>query len=210
MDSIILAGGHSTRLGRDKASLYLNGEPLLHRTIFRLEQLSNEIIIVLAPGQQVPVLPDSPRIRIVTDTLSGKGPLIGIYSALQASRDDRCLAVACDMPFLNVDLLRYMMGLSPEFDVVVPRVNSLPEPLHAIYSRRCLNILKEMIEQGDLKVVNLLGRTKVRYVEESEIDAYDPEHLSWFNINTPGDLEQAEMIFIAKITSKTTSPGNPK
>ena len=194
MDSIILAGGRSTRLGRDKASLHLNGEPLLHRTISRLERLSNEIIIVLAPGQQMPVLPDSPRIRIVTDIMPGKGPLIGIYSALQVSKDDRCLAVACDMPFLNVYLLRYMMGLAPAFDVVIPRVNNLPEPLHAIYSKRCLNILEEMIEQGDLKVVNLLRRAKVRYVEKSEIDAYDPEHLSWFNINTPDDLKDAEHI----------------
>ena len=111
MASIVLAGGRSTRLGQDKVSLVIGGEGLLQRTINHLRQLNQEIILVLAQGQLPPEFDNSTDVRITTDVKSGKGPLIGIFTGLQASNDDYSVIVACDMPFLNIELLRYMIGL---------------------------------------------------------------------------------------------------
>ena len=104
------------------------------------------------------------------------------------------LVVACDMPFLNQDLLRYMIQLSVDFDLVVPRVNNYVEPLHAVYSRSCLAPIEDMIAQGKLSVNKLLDLVRVKYVEAEEIDRFDPEHLSFFNINTKADMEMAREI----------------
>lgn len=196
MSSIVLAGGRSTRLGQDKVSLVFAGESLLQLTVDRLAQLGEEIILVLAQGQANPQLHSCPRVKTATDLYRGKGPLVGIYSGLVVSGDEYNLAVACDMPFLNVDLLLYMLGVAPGFEVVIPRIDGLIEPLHAVYSRGCLGPMEELIKEGNLMIAKLLEQVKVRYVDKSEIDSFDPDHLSFFNINTPADLEKAEQIMI--------------
>ncbi|MCL0066024.1 molybdenum cofactor guanylyltransferase [Dehalococcoidia bacterium] len=194
MSSIILAGGHSSRLKQDKCSLVLAGEGMLQRLIIRLSRLGGEVIVVLAQGQKEPFSPRPRHVKIVADTYSGRGPLMGIYSGLKHSQDAHSPVVACDMPFLNMNLLRYMMDIAGGFDVVIPKIDRLVEPLHAVYSTKCLPIMESMLEDGNFKVSDLLQRLKVRYVEESEIDSFDPQHLSLFNINTPADLEKAEQI----------------
>lgn len=194
MASIVLAGGRSTRLGQDKVSLIIGGEGLLQRTINHLRQLNQEIILVLAQGQSTPELDSLTDVRITTDVKSGKGPLIGIYSGLKASYDEYNVIVACDMPFLNVELLRYMIGLVPDFDVVIPRIGDKVEPLHAVYSRLCLDVIEKIMRKGSLKVSDLFELVNVRYVEEDELNKFDPDHRSWFNINMPDDLKKAEEI----------------
>lgn len=194
MASIVLAGGRSTRLGQDKVSLVIGGEGLLQRTISHLKQLNQEIILVLAQGQSLPEFDNSTDVRLAMDVELGNGPLVGVYSGLKASNDDYNIVVACDMPFLNIELLRYMIGLVPGFDIVIPRVGDKVEPLHAVYSRSCLDIIEGMISEGNLKVSNLLELVKVRYVEGDELDKFDPDHQSWFNINMPADLKKAEEI----------------
>jgi molybdopterin-guanine dinucleotide biosynthesis protein A len=192
MSSIILAGGHSSRLRQGKCSLVFAGEGLLQRLIVRLSRLHGEVIVVLAQGQREPLLPR--HVKIATDMYSGKGPLMGIYSGLKLSQDPHSVVVACDMPFLNIKLLRYMTGLAGGFDVVIPKLGELVEPLHAVYSTKCLSVMENMLEDGNFKISDLLQRVRVRYVEESEIDSFDPQHLTFFNINTPADLERAEQI----------------
>ncbi len=194
MGSIILGGGRSSRLGQSKVSLVIEGKSLLQQTVNLLSQLGGDIVLVLAQGQEKPLLSSSPTVKIANDLYSGKGPLVGIYSGLKASDDEHCVAVACDMPFLNIDLLRYMKELAPGFDVVIPEIKNELEPLHAIYSKNCLNVIGVMIEENDLIIRHMLNRVKVRYVKESEVNSFDPAHLSWFNINTPDDLQKATEI----------------
>jgi len=194
MSVIILAGGRSTRLGQDKTSLVFGGRNLLQRTVDLLSQLNQEIILVLAPGQTTPVVTSSREIRVARDQFKGKGPLIGLYAGLRASSDDQCLAVACDMPLLNLDLLRYMLDLTLGFDIVIPRLGHFIEPLHAVYSKSCQGEIHRLIGKGDRQIRPLLDLMKVRYVQEGEIDRFDPEHLSFFNINRPEDLKKAEEI----------------
>lgn len=104
------------------------------------------------------------------------------------------LVVACDMPFLNQALLGYMLQLAPNFDLVIPRLGNMIEPLHAVYSKNCLAPMEYLLKQGSLKVRQLFDLIKVRYVETDEISRFDPKHLSFFNINTEADLKVAKQL----------------
>jgi molybdopterin-guanine dinucleotide biosynthesis protein A len=190
MTSIVLAGGKGKRLG-DKLSKTIGGRTLLQRVIDSLGLLSEEILVVIAQGQSQPAV----AIKAVVDLYPGGGALGGIYSGLVTSRSLYSLVIAGDMPFLNPFLLRYLIQLSPGFDVVIPRIGGKLEPLHAIYSKNCLAPIQQRIEQGDLKVGGFLEQVRVRYVEEAEIDKVDPKHLSFFNINTLADLRRARAMW---------------
>ena len=192
ISSIVLAGGKGLRLGRYKALVELDGESLVQRVVSRLSFLNSDIIIVLAEGQQPPQVTGYQKLRIVTDAYPGKGPLVGIYTGLLSSDSYYNLVVACDMPFLNQYLLSYMLQISAGFDVTIPRLGNLVEPLHAVYSKNCLEVIEKLLGEGSFKIDRLLGMVKVRYVDAEEIDDFDPEHLSFFNINTKDDLKTAE------------------
>lgn len=194
MSAIILAGGKGSRLNQNKCRLSLAGERVLEKTIWLLSQLTGEIILVLSRGQISPLSGDHPGIKKTVDAYPGKGPLVGLYSGLLHASEPYSLAVACDMPFLNARLLRHLFELSPGFDVVIPRVGDKVEPLHAVYSKSCLYPMQRLLEQGHLKVSNLLSQVRVRYVEGEELDLLDPGHLSFFNVNSPGDLARAEKL----------------
>ncbi len=192
MTSIVLAGGKSSRLGQDKASEKIDGESLIERVISLVASLSSEVLVVVSEGQLSLNL--TPRAKRVVDVRPGGGALVGIYSGLVSSDSFHNLVVACDMPFLNLSLLRYMIGLSPSFDAVVPRLREGLEPLHAVYSKNCLILIERRLKQGDLRVTGFLDEANVRYVEEGEVNRFDPEHLSFFNINTEADLERARVL----------------
>ncbi len=197
MTSIILAGGRSSRLGRNKALQVVAGKTLIQWIIDRLDTLSTEIIIATAHGEAIPCS-SAARTKIVADIHPGKGPLTGIYSGLLASSSRRAIVVGCDTPFFSVALLEYMTQTSPVSDVVIPRVKEKVEPLCAVYSRNCVAPIKELLNQNELRIIKLFPMVKVRYVEEDEIDRFDPEHLSFFNINSQADLEMARKLAAEK------------
>ena len=191
---IVLAGGKGLRLGRDKVQEVVGSSNLLQRVISQLGSFNNDIIVVTASGKSLPQFSGYPGLRIVTDIYPGKGALGGIYTGLAISNSLYNLVVACDMPFLNQALLRYMIQISPGFDLVVPRVGDLVEPLHAVYSKSCLAPIEGLLDRGELRVSALFGLVKVRYVEADEIDSFDPKHLSFLNINTKADLAMARQL----------------
>jgi molybdopterin-guanine dinucleotide biosynthesis protein A len=98
------------------------------------------------------------------------------------------------MPFLNESLLHYMIEVSDGFDFVLPRVNNYYEPLHAVYSKNCIGPIETIFNQGKKVIIELFNYVKIRYIEAEEIERYDPQHLSFFNINTKEDLETARKI----------------
>ena len=220
MTSIILAGGKSSRFGKneaseidggkslrfgqDKALETIGNKSLIQWVIDRLALLSREIIIVTSrdKGFHYPVCA---QVKMVVDVYRGKGPFGGIYSGLVASSCLWAIVVGCDMPFLSVALLDYMVQLSPRFDVVVPRVKEKIEPLCALYSKNCLAPMQKLLERRELRIRELFNVVKVRYVEEDEIDRFDPQHLSFFNINTPSDLEKAR-----RLAMEQTMGGSPR
>jgi molybdopterin-guanine dinucleotide biosynthesis protein A len=187
ISAVILAGGRSTRLGLNKAFLEINGQPLIERIVDRLAQMCEEIIIVTNEVDEYEHL----EAIVVPDVVPGKGALGGIYSGLQAASNPHSLIVACDMPFLNLTLLRYMQGFAEAYDVVIPRVGQFVEALHAIYSKRCLPHIERRVQAGELQITRFLSDVRVGYVEQEEIEIFDPDHLSFFNINSQEDLQKA-------------------
>jgi len=187
--SIILAGGKNQRFGRSKVLENIGGKSLIEGVIERLRPLSNQVLIVTSREQaDLPVA----GVEILCDLYAGAGPLGGIYTGLLASRSPHSIVVGCDMPFLNVELLRYMVELSTGFDAVVPRLKEgMLEPLHAVYSKSCLDIMKARLEHNRLATHSFLSEVHVRYVELAECQRFDPQLLSFFNINYQVDLDQA-------------------
>ena len=188
--SIVLAGGKNRRLGRSKALETINGRILIEHVIERLKPLTGDILVVTS--REGFSLPDAWQAKILVDLYPDKGPLGGIYTGLLASRSSRSLVVACDMPFLNIELLHYMVKQSRDFDVVVPRLeDGKLEPLHAIYSKGCLANIKMQLDRNRLRADSILNTVRVRYVERIECQRLDPQLLSFFNINCQLDLEKA-------------------
>ena len=191
---IILAGGSSSRLGRDKASEPVNGRPLLQWVAERLEQVAAEIVVVRAAGQRLPSIKTRKPLKVAEDILAGRGPLAGIHSGLQSASHDLSIAVGCDMPLLCVPLLRHLCHLAEGYDVVMPTRGGQPQPLHAVYRRSCVEAIESELRAGRLKVISFLGAVRVRYVGEAEWARYDGEGLSFFNVNTEEDLRQAALL----------------
>ena len=182
------------RLGYDKVLEKVGDRSLLEQVISRIDPLSREIIIVTAEERTFPKLASHPKLKIIPDIFPGKGSLGGIYTGLVTSDSFYNLVIAADMPFLNQPLLRYMIEVSDGFDFVLPRVNNLFEPLHAVYSKNCVAPIEFILKQGRKVIIELFNFVKVRYVEAEEVDRFDPQHLSFFNINTEEDLELARKI----------------
>lgn len=191
VSSIVLAGGKGLRLGRGKAFESVGNRSLLQRVVSCLSLFDADIIIVTAAPLSLDQLIDYPKLKGVTDIYPGKGPLGGVYTGLTLSNSYYNFVVACDLPFLNLALLRYMIQVSAGFDLVVPREGNYVQPLHAVYSKGCLTFIEDMLKRDNLSITALLPLAKVRYVESDEIDRFDPRHLSFFNVNTKRDLETA-------------------
>ena len=193
MTSIVLAGGRSLRLGRSKALQAIQGKSLIQWVVDRLAMLSTEIIIVTARGEAIPCS-SAVRIKTVADIYPAKGTLVGIHSGLIASSSSRAIVVGCDMPFLSVSLLEYMTQTLADSDVALPRIGEMVEPLCAVYSKNCLAPIQELLDQNELRISRLFGMVKVRYIDEDDIDSFDPEHLSFFNVNSQIDLDRARRL----------------
>jgi molybdopterin-guanine dinucleotide biosynthesis protein A len=191
---IILAGGKSVRFGHDKVLEKFGDTSLLEQVISRTDPLSKEIIIVTAKERTFAALTNHAKVKVVTDILPGQGSLGGIYTGLVKSTSFYNLVLAADMPFLNKSLLRYMIKVADGYDYVLPKINNWYEPLHAIYSKNCIDPIDMILKEGKKVIVELFNYVKVRYVEAEEVDRFDPQHLSFFNINTAEDMEKARKI----------------
>ena len=191
VSAVILAGGLSSRLGRDKAAELLLGRSLLQRVIDRLEGLVDEYVVVTAAGQTLPSVKASASLRAVEDEYPRIGPLGGIYTGLSAMQARRAITVACDMPLLQPALLMELLRMAPGHDAVVP-LNGLPEPLCAVYAAACLPAIRERIDAGEYKVTGFFEAIDVLYVEPDAWRRFDPDGLSFLNVNRGEDLRRAE------------------
>jgi molybdopterin-guanine dinucleotide biosynthesis protein A len=186
----IQAGGESSRMGRDKALLPLAGKPLIEHVLSKVADLGDELIITSNRPESLAYL----GVKIASDRAPDGGTLQGLRTALAAATHPRVLVVACDMPFLNRPLLEYLLDRSREgVDVVVPKHGRYYEPLHAVYRRRVvLPEINASLAAGILRLNNLLPRVNVLAIGNEELDCFDPQRLSFFNINTPQDLQRAK------------------
>ncbi len=192
VSAVVLAGGKNLRLGKNKALETIGGKSLIEHVIERLRPLASQILIVTSKQQSDLTVAGT---ETLLDLYPSKGPLVGMYTGLTYSRSSHSIMVACDMPFLNTELLQYMIELSGDFDAVVPRLEEgKVEPLHAIYSKSCLPVIEKRLERNQLGVHSFLKTVNVRYVERDECQRLDPELLSFFNVNYQSDLDRAVML----------------
>jgi len=197
--AIILAGGLSRRMGADKRRLQLwgtSGPTLLAHSVGVVARLCRDVVVVLNDPESWRALPA----RLVHDSYPNCGALGGIYSGLVAATNAYALVVACDMPLLNPDLLGAMLARPRDYDLLVPRAlepgtarNALAvEPLHAIYSKACLEPIRTTLESGQRQITAFFAQMRVAYVEPDEIRRYDPTGHSFANVNTPEQLAAVE------------------
>lgn len=176
-------------MGRNKALLELAGKTLIARVLDCLSRLCDELIISANEADLYAHLPG----RIIPDVIPGCGALSGIHAGLAAMRNERAVVVACDMPFLSLSLLRYMVILASGHDVVVPRYGGYYEPLHAVYSVNCVGHIEKLVAEEPRRVVALYEHVRIREVTEAEVRLFGAE-LAFFNVNAPEDWEQLQRL----------------
>lgn len=190
----VLAGGKSRRMGRDKSTLLLGDRPLIQHGIARLAALRLPLLLISNT-------PDQHRqfgLPIFADRYPDAGALGGLATALYHSTTDYTLCVACDLPFLNSALLRYLLTLCTGAAAIVPRVGGQDQNLHAVYHRRCLPIMETQIAAGHLRISDLFAQLDVRWVTAAETAAFDPDGRAFMNVNTPEDLALAQAWLAAR------------
>ena len=181
---LILAGGRSRRMGRDKAALPAGNGTLIEHLVHRLSPVVDETIV--AGGTTTPPLDG---VRQIGDRYPGMGPLAGMQAGLLQAHHPLVWVVACDLPDVEPGLGALLRGLATGVEAVVPRLGTEPEGLCAVYDRSLAGGIERMLQAGERRVQDLLARADVRYVDAAELRRIDPELRSFRNINTPADYE---------------------
>jgi len=188
----ILAGGESRRMGQNKAFIQVaEGIWLFDYVYGTCKELFSEIIIVTNQPRQF----EDYQAHIVIDAIRGSGSLGGLYTALIQASNYHTFCVACDMPFLKPELISHLIEKRLNYDIVIPRTKEGPEPLHAIYSKQCIQPIKKLLDKGELKITKLLSsEVRVCCCEEEELKKIDPLLASFTNVNTRRDLLEIQRI----------------
>lgn len=183
---VILVGGRSSRLGRDKAFLPVGGIPVFERVLNALAKHLKKVILVGDRPERfakygLPVYPD----RYAGSALGG------LYTGLLESSTHYIFVVPCDLPFASAGLLQYLISLRGGYDVVVPMTKGHPEPLFAVYSKECLNPMKDLLEAGNYRIFDFYPRVRTRPVQGAELFPFDRSGSAFLNVNTPEEYERA-------------------
>lgn len=184
MTGIILTGGKNTRMGKNKAFIEVGGQKIIESTLAIFRDIFDEIILVT----NEPLEYLQYDARIVTDLIRGKSALGGIYTGLFYASYENAFVAACDMPFLRRDFITYMAERIDSNDIVVPHPNDGFQPLHAIYSKRCLPHIKALLEKNKLKIRGFYKKSRTRIIAADEIEKFDPEGRMFLNVNSRQDL----------------------
>ena len=182
MSAVILAGGKSSRMGQDKAFLKIGNRTIVEYQLQRLSPLFEELLLSTNLPEKFAHL----GLETVQDFIPDRGPLVGIYSSLLRARYSHLFAIACDMPFISPGLITYMKEDCKDYDVTVPETERGLEPLHAIYSKTCLPVMKEYMDKKDGKgrVIEFFPEVKVRVVTREEISSIPGGNEAFLNFNT--------------------------
>jgi molybdopterin-guanine dinucleotide biosynthesis protein A len=187
LTGLILAGGRSSRMGRPKALLPFGAELLIERQVRLLRPVCAELILVTNEPEHFAFL----GLRTIPDRAPSLGPLAGLEAGLAASRTPLHFAIACDMPFVEPDLIRTMAAEASQCDAVVPQLPAGPEPLYAIWHQSALPAIRAGLDRGERSPQRLLSTLQVRWVPEAALRPFgDPARL-FFNCNTPEEYQRA-------------------
>lgn len=185
--AVILAGGKSLRMGQDKAFLRIGGLTIIEFQLQGLRPLFDEITLSTNSPERfrhldIPAFPD-----IIPD----RGPLGGIYTALLKARHPHIFAIACDMPFINPELIRHLIERCEDYDVTVPETEQGLEPLHAVYSKNCIPAIRRQLKGkgGKGRVIEFFPEVKVRVIPQEDIARIEGGLKAFLNFNTPEEYE---------------------
>ena len=191
MTAVIIAGGQSRRMRRDKALIELGGICLIEHVLHALKPLFSEMFI----NANSPDIYSRFGVPVIQDILPDSGPLGGIHAALTAARSEYIFCVACDMPLLQPSLIRLMQQRVVGYDALVPHTADGFHPLHAIYAARCTGEIEKLLQERVFKVSALFARIQTKFLEETEIRRIDPELRSFLNLNTREELQAFQRSF---------------
>jgi molybdopterin-guanine dinucleotide biosynthesis protein A len=183
---IILSGGKSIRMGENKAFIEIEGMPIIKRIHSLFERIFEEVIIVTNEEE----LYRNFNAKIYNDLFKNGGVIGGLYTGLFFSMLPYSFCVASDMPLLKESVIEYLVRNVEDYDVVVPRTKDGLQPLHAIYSKQCLEPIKIIIDQKKHRIIDLYKMVRTKIIDEFEFISLDPERESFVNINTPEELLQ--------------------
>ena len=193
VNAIILAGGKNSRMGGlDKAFLEIEGQPIIRRLIDTLRPLVNEIIVVT----NNPAKYSNFKVRLVKDESLDRGPLMGLYSGLKASTSQYNFVAACDMPCLRSSLIKFMLDTKDDYDILILRVSEKFHTLFGVYSKNCIPVIKEALEEDELRIGSIFPKLNVHFLSKKDVEKYDSNLLSLVNINTPEELERIKQQMI--------------
>ena len=199
---VLLAGGKSRRMGEDKRFLVLGEQTLLERGLAVLRSFFQDVLVVIAQ--------DSPPLhvdaRVVQDLVPDCGSLGGLYTGLKQAMTPCIFVVACDMPFLNRVVIAQFISRGAAGDIVMAKLDGRLHPMHAVYGKRCLPALEQMIQARQLKIQEVVSQPSLRveYVTERDLSSVDPSGRSFYNVNTLADLEAARSLL-----ARTPPSGKP-
>jgi molybdopterin-guanine dinucleotide biosynthesis protein A len=174
-------------MGTDKALLSLDGETLLARTVRAVSEVSAEVLLIGRVASD-----GASSARYLADDFPNLGPLGGLLTGLRRARYPYAAVVACDLPFLNADVLRLLLEVAEGYDAVVPRLDGRAHPTLAVYGRSSIGAIERQVARGDLSLRDLLAELRVRWLDEAEIRRVDPVFRSFRNVNTPRDWQEAQ------------------
>ena len=190
--AIILAGGQSSRMGKDKASLEISGKSMVERILFKLSPLVDEVVVIRAPGQNMPSIPEElkDKIRVGWDSVKGRGPLQGIVDALPLlnSTIDKVFILTCDLPYITTEWLQTLKDvMTDEFDFVCTEENEIDNPLLAIYRRPVLEPASKLLSEGQRRPISLWEGWRMARLSA-------PEETPWIcrGVNTPEEFKEAQ------------------
>ena len=190
---VILAGGSSKRYGQNKAFLEIGSIRLIDHITEEMKNIFKQVILVINGKKDYEYL----EIPIIGDLIKGLGPIGGIYTGLMSISDQAGFFVACDMPFINKKLVRYMVDIKDNHAAVVPSVENKIEPLHAIYAQSCLGPIRNLIDSKCYQVRRFYDQISVRYVKEDEIRKFGSPGKAFLNINTPDEFIKIQSLMKA-------------
>ncbi|MFN8584358.1 MAG: molybdenum cofactor guanylyltransferase [Dehalococcoidia bacterium] len=195
--AIVLAGGRSRRMGRDKAALVLRGRSLLQRALDAVGAVVDEIVVVGAPGRALPEVRSARTLRRVDDPVEGEGPLAGLLAGLASTEAERCVVVGCDQPALAPALLRLLLDGLDGARSVAPLVEGRAQPLVSAVRREIRGELEAAFAGGERALRALTQVDGAALLDEATWRTADPDARSFVGVNTPEDLARAEAMLAA-------------
>jgi len=209
--AVILAGGAGSRLGAEKWQLRFEGRPLICWTVEKLLMAADEVIVAARDVRQVERLELLvPEARFCVDLIPGWGPVAGLAAAMRCARGRMAFATACDLPFLDLQVVKRLFSFAEGYQAAVPVwENGMMEPLHAVYSREDLQRACQTALEGNRRRISApLGDLRLNLVSVELLRSADPELLTFFNVNTREDLMKARRLWAGRIPAGASESGS--